>query len=194
MNNDDKNQNITGLEKDEMHNAGVDLTVSGNEENEQEVLDVDSTGDSSVDLANMGINLSPKEEIKNNQTTAIKETPNTQNQNPVTLGASELEKEFKSAVSTTTDNVSSDQNFAQKITGLKSLLLKIKEKLGLKKTEVKEELENLKKIKEDISKDIEDIKELEESEQKIETELKKIESIKEEISSIEKEVNQELNS
>ncbi|MEZ4210743.1 MAG: hypothetical protein R3B39_00355 [Candidatus Paceibacterota bacterium] len=74
------------------------------------------------------------------------------------------------------------------------MLVKIQEKLGLKKKEVQKELDDLKHVKEDIAKGIGLIKELEESKDKIEKQLGKVEAISGEISNIEKEVEEELNS
>ncbi len=105
----------------------------------------------------------------------------------------DLEREFNQTVGSV-GAVSKASSLNDDIFSLKLMLNKIKNKLGIKKTEVKEELGNLKKVKDDIAKDIENIKELEESEDKIEGQIKKIESIKGDITNIEKEVEQELNS
>lgn len=105
----------------------------------------------------------------------------------------DLEREFNQTVGTA-GIASKSSSLNDDIFSLKSMLNKIKDKLGIKKTEVREELGNLKKVKDDIAKDIANIKELEESEDKIEGQIKKIESIKGDITNIEKEVEQELNS
>jgi len=225
--------NITGGEKDTLHNAGVDLSSS--DAKEEEFIDIDKApGLNDPELKKIGLEFSsPKEnkedlsllkeqmdkknkmsqvipppakepkpslEIKStsiNNLTEVEptETPfdPTPKEKAMDTNISDLEKEFNQTVG---------QNFAptkneslnDKVSSLQSMLSKIQEKLGFKKTEVKEELENLKKVKEDISKDIKNIKELEESRGKIESQLSKVESIKADITSIEKEVEEELKS
>lgn len=195
MDTDNKNQNdITSTEKDTLHNAGVDFPVNTSsiikdEEEKQEVVDIDNGASSLNELADMGIDF--VKEQKPEEVSSLKSEASSPD--PVSFpGGKDLENEFKNTVG----NITSQEkdSFGQKISSLQVMLNKIKEKLGFKKAEVKQEIENLKKAKEEIAKDIENIKELEESEQKIQEELKKVESIKEKITDIEKEVEKELSS
>ncbi|MDQ5901752.1 MAG: hypothetical protein QG580_467 [Patescibacteria group bacterium] len=195
MDTDNKNQNdITSTEKDTLHNAGVDFPANTSpilkdEEEKQEVVDIDNGASSLNELADMGIDFVKEE--KREDVSNLK--PETASPAPAYFpGGKDLENEFKNTVG----NIASPEkdSFGQKISSLQVMLNKIKEKLGFKKAEVKQEIENLKKAKEEIAKDIENIKELEESEQKIQEELKKVESIKEKITDIEKEVEKELSS
>ena len=119
----------------------------------------------------------------------VKQSPSTKEDSDI----SDLENEFNKTVGQRPAS-SGKGNLNEKITSLEAMLIKIKEKLGFKKKEVKEELESLKKVKEDIEEDIANIKELEESKQKIEEKLGKVEAISGEISEIEKEVKEELKS
>ncbi len=218
MDTDNKTQgdNISNSDKTTMHNAGVDVAADVDE-----FIDIDSTKPlkEDSDLKDLGLTfveeankedlslLSEKmREAEKQKIAAVEKKEDTQEKTKDKTAqishsdslepgqsADDLEKEFKKTVGTSSvSSLPGAGSLGDKISSLQSMLTKIKEKLGFKKTEVKEELENLKKVKEDISKDIENIKELEESEQKIESELKKIEKIREEISGIEKEVEEEL--
>lgn len=141
---------------------------------------------------NAPVSESKPEPLPESKTTDIlpKATPAKVEETPA--DTSDLEKEFNQTINSAPEKTQLSLN--EKVSGLTSMLSKVKEKLGLKKTEVKKELEDLKKVKNDIAKDIENIKELEESEQKIEAELKKVEGITNEIEDIEKEVEEELKS
>lgn len=199
--------NITGGEKDTLHNAGVDLATA-EEKKTEEFIDIDDApamGDD-PDLKKIGLNFVEKENkedlslLKEKMDKSTEETGK-----PVSAPAqaspkpefdtniSELEKEFNQTVGQASAP-DKNESLNDKIFSLQSMLSKIQEKLGLKKTEVKGELDNLKKVKEDIAKDIENIKELESSKGKIESQLSKVEDLKGEISNIEKEVEQELKS
>jgi hypothetical protein len=192
MDTDNKND-ITSTEKDTMHDAGVDLPINNNtqqvKEETEEFVDIDSGASASMnDLTDMGINF-----VKENVVDTDKDVMESKKMDTSMPGGKDLENEFKSTIGGSSSAAEKD-SFGDKISSLQLLLGKIKEKLGFKKAEVKEEIENLKKAKEEIAKDIENIKELEESEQKIQEELKKVESIKEKITDIEKEVEKELSS
>lgn len=201
---------ITGGEKDTLHNAGVDLSSGDNKT--EEFIDIDSapvSGDD-ADLKKIGLEFAPqgsKEDLSllkeqmDKKSTPVKEEalesvapatdPIKPLPNKVETNISDLEKEFNQTVGHSS-SPTKNESLNEKILSLQSMLSKIVEKLGFKKTEVKEELDNLKKVKEDIAKDIENIKELEESKQKIESQLNKVDAIKGEISNIEKEVEEEL--
>ncbi len=215
-------ENISGTDKTTMHNAGVDVTEEPQEfvdidssiptKDDAELKKVGLTfvdqkptinTDDLSSLAEKKMN--EMKEAKENETKkeeeakvepkitmqkeAVKETQ------PVNT-TDDLEREFKQTISSDSSSaiVSKKKSLNDQIVGLTTMLDKIKDKLGLKKSEVKSDLENLKKVKEDISREIENIKELEESEDKIEDQLKKVEKIQEEISSIETEVEEELKS
>ncbi len=210
---------ITGGEKDTLHNAGVDLSSPAEKE---DFIDIDNAPviGEDADLKKIGLELAPKEnkedlsslkEEMDKKAAASKasvfsdSTPTPAPVNEVKVetvqkpdpkveedtNITDLEQEFNQTVGGTS-NQTKNISLNDKISLLESMLVKIKEKLGFKKKEVKEELENLKKVKEDIAKDIENIKELEESEDKIESQLNKVSTMKDEISSIEKEVEEEL--
>ena len=204
--------NITGGEKDTLHNAGVDLS---SEEKGETFVDIDSAppvGDD-PDLKKIGLNFvsnENKEDLsllkeqmdKNNSDVSMGQ--NSQASKPDQPKASEpkkeepsasvsdLEQEFNQTVGQKDEPKTTSLN--EKVTGLRGMLVKIQEKLGLKKKEVQKELDDLKHVKEDIAKGIGLIKELEESKDKIEKQLGKVEAISGEISNIEKEVEEELNS
>jgi len=196
--------NITGGEKDTLHNAGVDLSPSEDKKTE-DFIDIDNApamGDD-VDLKKIGLNFVEKENkedlslLKEKMDKSAEATLKKTVSEPVVAkpetdtNISELEKEFNQTVGKA--NIpAKNESLNEKIFSLQSMLSKIQEKLGFKKTEVKQELDNLKKVKEDIAKDIENIKELENSKGKIESQLSKVEELKGEISSIEKEVEEEL--
>lgn len=201
--------NITGGEKDTLHNAGVDL--SSTEEKTETFVDIDSAPASKddADLKDIGINfVAPenkedlsalKEKMDMNAVAAKPMAPvapapvmPAQKQAETTASASDLEQEFKKTVGQTISVKNESLN--EKVFSLRGMLSKIQEKLGLKKTEVQKELDNLKHVKEDIAKGIQNIKELEDSKGKIEDQLHKVETLTGEISNIEKEVAEELKS
>ncbi len=201
--------NITGGEKDTLHNAGVDL--SSTEEKTETFVDIDSAPSSKddADLKDIGINfVAPenkedlsalKEKMDMNAAAAKPTTPVVPNpvapapkQAETMASASDLEQEFKKTVGQTIPVKNESLN--EKVFSLRGMLSKIQEKLGLKKTEVQKELDNLKHVKEDIAKGIQNIKELEDSKGKIEDQLHKVETLTGEISNIEKEVAEELKS
>ncbi|MEZ4103114.1 MAG: hypothetical protein R3B55_00900 [Candidatus Paceibacterota bacterium] len=221
--------NITGGEKDTLHNAGVDLSSAETEPEEFiEIDNMPAIGDD-PDLKKIGLELAPKEnkedlsllkeQMDNKAVANTSPNPNppssvfkdeqkpapevkapepkeTKEESPKPekdSDISDLEKEFNQTVGQSSAPKKSE-SLNEKISSLEAMLIKIKEKLGFKKVEVKEELESLKRVKEDIEEDIENIKELEESKDKIESQLSKVEAIKGEISSIEKEVEEELKS
>lgn len=176
------NTGLTGTDQNTMHNAGVDL-----DNQQEEFVDIDSTKatENDKDLKSVGLKF-----VDNNSKINKEDLSSLKEEKEKALHSSDLEKEFTSTMvgrSTQTGTQPSERE-----NRLNSLLEKIKEKLGIKKTEVRKELDDLKRVKEDISKDIENIKELEESEQKIEKELDKINLIKKEVEDIEKEVEGEL--
>lgn len=200
---DNNNQDsINNDDQKTLHDAGVDLPGMEDQKNKKPdssagevVVDIDGGAPKNEamdkDLAKTGIkfvedqNTMPenKEDLSALAEKKMKEME-------VNLNTSDLEQEFKSQMSSDSPKKTSD--ITSKSNTLSGLLTKIKEKLGLKKTKVKTELESLKKMKEGISQDIADIKELEESEDKIEAELEKLENIKKEMEAIEQEVNEEL--
>lgn len=107
--------------------------------------------------------------------------------------AEDLEKEFESELGETKIKAPLNEDAVlKKSETLAELLARIEKKLNTKKTSVKEELSNLKKMKDTISHDIGEIKDLEASEQKIKEEMKKIDSIREEVESIEEELNDKV--
>lgn len=205
--------NITGGEKDTLHNAGVDLS---SEEKGETFVDIDSApsvGDD-PDLKKIGLNFVEKENKEDlsllKEQMDKKNSLDSANQGGVTpqpvssqvtpepkkeessASVSDLEQEFNQTVGQKDEPKTTSLN--EKVTGLRGMLVKIQEKLGLKKKEVQKELDDLKHVKEDIAKGIGLIKELEESKDKIEKQLGKVEAISGEISNIEKEVEEELNS
>lgn len=200
---DNNNQNsINNDDQKTLHDAGVDLPGMEVQKDKKPdspagevVVDIDGGAPKNEamdkDLAKTGIkfvenqNVTPenKEDLSALAEKKMKEVE-------VNLNTSDLEQEFKSQVSSEAPKKTAD--ITSKSNTLSGLLVKIKEKLGLKKTKVKTELDSLKKMKEGISQDIADIKELEESEDKIEAELEKLENIKNEMEAIEQEVNEEL--
>ncbi|MDQ5883289.1 MAG: hypothetical protein QG654_202 [Patescibacteria group bacterium] len=198
---------ITGGEKSALHDAGVDLSPS-DEKRSEEFIDIDNAPaiGEDEDLKKIGLNFVQKEnkedlsllkEKMDKNITINNDVVKASSVNSPKLGTdtniSDLEKEFNQTVGQASTPIK-NESLNEKISSLNLMLTKIKEKLGFKKTEVKEELENLKKVKEDIAKDIENIKDLEESKGKIEDQLSKVENIKGEISDIEKEVAEELKS
>lgn len=189
--------NDNNLDKDTMLKAGVDISSENNvspEDVGETIVDIDSGMPKEAidgDIKKTGIkffddnNSLNKEDLSSLAEAKLKEANS--------VGASDLEAEFKSELSSAVPSKEETKEvIGAKVGTMKSLLAKIRAKLGLKKTKVKTELEDLKKMKEGISKDISDIKELEESEHKIEEGLKKVEVIKSEMEEIEKEVNDEL--
>lgn len=212
-NTNDLNKNSLGEgDKGVLHNAGVDVSTlppepdDENAKEEEVIIDIDSGVNvaEDQDLKKTGIkfvednkkinkeDLSSlaEEKIKKEE---VKDVPKPQapiNKSESNVSA-DLEAEFKSELSSVSSNDISKE-ISQRTGTLSSLLSKIQEKLGIKKTKVKEELASLKKMKDGISQDISDIKELEESEEKIKTEIEKADNIKEEIQEIEKEVKEEL--
>ncbi|MCC7469580.1 MAG: hypothetical protein IT284_00325 [Bacteroidetes bacterium] len=215
-NTNDLNKNSLGEDdKGVLHNAGVDVSTlppepdDENAKEEEVIIDIDSgvnvaedqdlkkTGIKFVednkkinkeDLSSLAEEKIKKEEVK--ETVDVPKIQKPVNKSESNVSA-DLEAEFKSELSSVSPSDISKE-ISQKAGTLSSLLSKIQEKLGIKKTKVKEELASLKKMKDGISQDISDIKELEESEEKIKTEIEKADNIKEEIQEIEKEVKEEL--
>lgn len=185
--NNQTNDSLTGSDANTMHNAGVD--IAGEEET---FVDIDSTKPKAddADLKSVGLQFVDSKTLeKEEPKVAPVVMENTATPLEEKIAGADLEKEFSNTVGPMP--AKSNVNTAS-VSSLNTLLSKIKEKLGVKKREVKGELENLKKIKEEITEDIENIKELEESEKKIEGQLSKIESINNEINQIEEEVKGEL--
>lgn len=186
-------------DKDTMLKAGVDVSDSSEvtPENleEETVVDIDEGVPkdtvSDPDVQKTGIKFFDQNSVNKEDLSSLAEAK--LKEDVVSGNASDLEQAFKSELSKDViPSADAKEVIGTKVSTMKSLLSKIRAKLGLKKTKVKSELESLKKMKEGITKDIEDIKELEESEHKIEDGLKKVETIKEEMEEIEKEVNNEL--
>lgn len=202
--NNQTNTDISGGEKDALHDAGVDVATSG--ASSDGFVDIDAATSDESGAGDVGItfvaptenkeDLSSLAEKKRKQEAPKQESvpadkkasPKIQEDSSTT---NDLEQEFHKTVGDATPSTPTE-SFSDRIFNLESLLTKIKEKLGFKKSEVRQELESLKKMKEDIAKDIENIKELEDSEHKIEDQLDKIEVLKKEISGIEHEVEDEL--
>ena len=188
---------INDSDKNTLHDAGIDVagmpsTSPENEIKEETIVDIDGGAPvpNDPDVEKTGIRFF--DENKPSATKVNKEDLSTLAEAKMKAeGASDLEAAFRSELS---GNESEDRTSAviEKSGSLSALLSKIQEKLGMKKSKVKTELTNLKKMKEGISSDIADIKELEESEGKITAELKKIDTLKEEMDAIEKEVAEEL--
>lgn len=189
---------INDNDKKELHEAGVDLPTTSSVTQEdvvesvpqqEEFIDIDSapTVSNDVDIQSTGIKFFDEVKTENKEDLSMLAEKKQKE-----LAAADLEEEFKSELSTANNSNETEKAIFDKGLSMKKLLSKIREKLGLKKTKVKSELDSLKKMKDGISKDISEIKELEESEKKIETEIKKIDTIKEEMETIEKEVSEEL--
>lgn len=213
MDTDKNTQNITGEESSALHDAGVDLNDSGASPEGPEEINLDTAPDvkKDEDLKNIGIDFNQQDAMQNppdlnilrekvlkQQTYKLEPQDVFSKEEAPSLTIDEskkskdLEDEFKSAIGSSALPKKDLPALSDKISVLQSMLVKIKERLGIKKKEVKSELENLKSVKEKIAKDIENIKELEESEEKIQAELEKVDQIKGEIDSIEKEVEEEL--
>ncbi|MDQ5952901.1 MAG: hypothetical protein QG551_129 [Patescibacteria group bacterium] len=177
------NDSLTGSDANTMHNAGVDIATE-----EETFVDIDSTKPKAddADLKSVGLQFVDSKTLEKEEpkVAPVKEVVEEK------IASTDLEKEFSNTVGGVSSSKTSVSTAS--VSSLNTLLSKIKDKLGMKKREVKSELENLKKIKEEITEDIQNIKELEESEKKIESQLGKIESINNEINQIEEEVKGEL--
>lgn len=189
-NNDPKT--INSDDQNTMADAGVDIAggsgeniAEGEKEEAPEVMDIDSSADE-MTAEKAGIKF-----IKSDKTdlSALAEA-----KNRVEPGSKELEAEFNSEFPDFKGSLKPENEEAVmgKVTSLGTLLSKIQQKLGLKKSSVKQELGSLKKMKDAIGKDIEEIKELESSEQKIKEEIGKIESIRKEVEDIEVKLEEDL--
>lgn len=173
-----------------LHSAGVD--VDGVDAPTEEVV-VDIPGDavSDEDAKNVGIRFveptpTAAPPVDHSDLSRLAEEKSR---------GKDLEAEFRSSLSDAAAPAKkSGAGLAEKEGVMTSLLSKIREKLGLKKAKVREELASLKKMKDGIAEDIADIKELEESEEKIAEKMKKLDTIKGELEAIEDEVEKELES
>lgn len=182
---------INEADKTTLHDAGVDVKgLAPAEEPAPAVVDIDGGAPTEEaadsDLQKTGIKFvesAPRKE----DLSALAE----QRDQMAASTARDLEDEFKSELSGIAPKPVAKPT-TERAGSLKSLLDQIREKLGLKKKKVKDELDTLKKMKEGISADIADIKELEESEGKIEAGLQKMDSLAGEMEAIEKEVGEEL--
>lgn len=176
----------TPLRSEEDEATGVaDLSEQAGEK----IVDIDGTTPSSndVDVEKTGIKF-VKEESEVN-----KEDLSSLAESRMKASAEDLEKEFESELGETKIKAPLNEDAVlKKSETLAELLARIEKKLNTKKTSVKEELSNLKKMKDTISHDIGEIKDLEASEQKIKEEMKKIDSIREEVESIEEELNDKV--
>lgn len=188
---------INDSDKKTLSGAGIDVsdTPLRSEEDEataveeEKIIDIDGTtpvsGD--ADVEKTGIKF-VKEEPKVN-----KEDLSSLAENRMKASAEDLEKEFESELSETKAKESFDEDTVlKKSETLAELLARIEKKLNTKKTSVKEELTNLKKMKDTISHDISEIKDLEASEAKIKAEIEKIDLIREEVENIEEELNDKV--
>lgn len=177
-------------EEDEATGVG-DLSEQAGEK----IVDIDGTTPSSndVDVEKTGIKF-VKEESEVNPGRAIgKEDLSSLAESRMKASAEDLEKEFESELGETKIKAPLNEDAVlKKSETLAELLARIEKKLNTKKTSVKEELSNLKKMKDTISHDIGEIKDLEASEAKIKAEMEKIDSIREEVESIEKEFNEKV--
>lgn len=196
-----KKQSIPGpindSDKQTLSGAGIDVsnTPLESEENEaagvtgEKIIDIDGTTPASgdADVEKTGIKF-VKEESKVN-----KEDLSSLAESRLKASAEDLEKEFESELGETkTKEPFNEDVVLKKSETLAELLARIEKKLNIKKTSVKEELSNLKKMKDTISHDINEIKDLEASETKIKAEMEKIDSIREEVETIEKEFNEKV--
>lgn len=173
-----------------LHSAGVDVDGVGAPA-EEVVVDIAGAAVSDEDAKNVGIRF-----VEPSPTAA----PSVDHSDLSRLAeeksrGKDLEAEFRSSLSDAAAPAKkSSAGLAEKEGVMTSLLSKIREKLGLKKAKVREELASLKKMKDGIAEDIADIKELEESEEKIAEKMKKLDTIKGELEAIEDEVEKELQS
>ncbi len=207
-----KKQSIPGpindSDKQTLSGAGIDVsnTPLESEENEaagvtgEKIIDIDGTTPASgdADVEKTGIKF-VKEESKVNPDTkdfgvrVNKEDLSSLAESRLKASAEDLEKEFESELGETkTKEPFNEDVVLKKSETLAELLARIEKKLNIKKTSVKEELSNLKKMKDTISHDINEIKDLEASETKIKAEMEKIDSIREEVETIEKEFNEKV--
>lgn len=202
---------INDSDKQTLSGVGIDVSDvplrSEDDENsgvgEEKVVDIDGSTPSpeDADVAGTGIHFVKeepkinKEDLSSLAESRMKSSPSTNSFLPIGARASadDLEKEFKSELGENkTKEVFNEDTVLKKSETLSELLERIEKKLNTKKSTVKEELSNLKKMKDTIGHDIEEIKDLEASEAKIKEEIEKIESIKEEVEDIEKEFNEKL--
>ncbi len=183
---------INSDDQNTMADAGVDITggsgeniAEGEKEQASEVMDIDSSADDAT---------AEKAGIKFVQTDKTDLSAMAEAKQKAASDSRALEAEFKAEFPDFKGPLKPESENAVmgKVTSLGTLLAKIQEKLGLKKTSVREELGSLKKMKDAIGKDIEEIKELESSEQKIKEEIGKIESIRKEVEDIEEKLGEDL--
>ena len=188
---------INDSDKQTLSGVGIDVsdTPLRSEEDEatgvgeEKIIDIDGTTPSSgdADVEKTGIKF-VKEDPKIN-----KEDLSSLAESRLKASAEDLEKEFESELGETKAKAPFNEDAVlKKSETLAELLARIEKKLNTKKTSVKEELSNLKKMKDTISHDIGEIKDLEASEAKIKEEMEKIDSIREEVETIEKEFNEKV--
>lgn len=186
--NNDTGNTIKDSDKSTLHSAGVDLssTPVEPEGQEEKMVDIDGTtpAEGDADLAKSGLKFVEEK---------APPKPNAENGKD-RVSTADLEAEFRSELEEFRGPLKPDRDFGvfEKTGSLRTLLVKVQEKLGIKKKSVKSELESLKKMKDSITKDITEIKELEQSEAKINEELGKIESIKKEVEDIEHDLSDNL--
>lgn len=189
-NNDPKT--INSDDQNTMADAGVDIAggsgeniAEGEKEEVPEVMDIDSSADEAT---------AEKAGIKFVQTDKTDLSGMAEAKQKAVSDSKALEAEFKAEFPDFKGSLKPESENAVmgKVSSLSALLTKIQEKLGFKKTSVREELGSLKKMKDAIGKDIEEIKKLESSEQKIKEEIGKIESIRKEVEDIEEKLGEDL--
>lgn len=184
--NTDENS-INDAEKSTLEGAGVDINGGSSEEIVDKVVDVDMQVPKDEEMKDAGINFVSPEEANKEDLSALAEEK-------MRATSAELENEFKSelAVTKSSQSPADEKAFIAKKNSLSELLVKIQEKLGLKKSTVKKELGSLKEMKDSITKDIEEIKKLESSQGKIQEEMAKIDTISHEVEEIEEELTDKV--
>lgn len=193
----DEGDSINLSDKTTLSGAGVDLSDTPVEpEGEiEKIVDIDGSApaDGDVDLKKSGLKF-VEPTVVNTDLSALaeKKAVGALKEN---IATKDLEAEFRAEMADFKGPLirpEAEKSVIDKGMSLRSMLTRIREKLGLKKKTVKTELESLKKMKDSITQDIGEIKELEESETKINEEIEKIESIRKEVEEIEKSVSEDL--
>jgi hypothetical protein len=182
---------INDADKKTLANAGVDVspTPLRSEEDEEKIIDIDESTPASSDMKDTGITFVGTDTPNKEDLSALAEAK----MRAADVASKDLEDEFRSELGDVTSPatpVTKESVHAQAET-LSELLERIHKKLNAKKTTVKGELSDLKKMKDSISKDIGEIKELEASEGKIKEEIEKIETITHEVEEIEQQLGNE---
>lgn len=189
---------INDSDKKTLAGAGIDVSdrpIKSEEEEaiapaEEKIIDIDGTTPlaEDADIKNSGIQFVKSEPAVN------KEDLSSLAEEKTKASSKDLEEEFRSELSDAPKSKKTTDHKAvlAKSESLSELLARIEDKLGHKKSEVKEELSSLKKMKDTIEKDITEIKDLEASEEKLKGEIDKIDAIREEVETIEEEFNEKL--